>query len=245
MSLLVPTLKEDFVCPGCHHRLSVHADNNCIEGCQCPRWWAEGLVYETFKAATKPLLISFYGPSGVGKSTCFAFARECLNRLKYTAIRLDVALPLRQIQRYGATLFSLKSPGRPELPDDFNQDRKLLEFLAEHYQNNLGTSFKQNLDKIIETSSQNTKLAIVNTDCRNNCYETLKTLGFVFVRIDAPDAILAQRKNLRGDLTPFNGNAAVESISEMRCRYQINNDSGLATLATRVFSVVDAIVATK
>lgn len=251
---------EDARCPDCGHKLSLHTDKGCTDECACPLWWAEGLILERFKATSsifaskqdstiaKPLLISFFGPSTAGKSTCYTFAKERLEQLNYFPVRLDVALPLRQIQKEAYEVFQIEDPGKPDLPENFRQDGKLLEFLAEHFQNFLGSAFTYKFSRIVDStkayiSLQKTPLAVINTDCRNNCYDTLKGLGFTFIRVQTSEAVMQQRKSLRGDATPYSDSSAVEAFDRIQAKYQINNDKGLASLATNVFSVIDALVA--
>lgn len=169
----------------------------------------------------KQFKIAFVGPSGVGKSTAYVFAASYLRDNGYDVWSCNVALPLRKIQKYAYTTFYLRNPGDP-CEFDFRQDGKLLAFLANHFEKQLPDDFKRRFQSIVAYKFSH--LAIINTDCRNNMYPTLKKLGFIFVRIFAESEILAWRRKERDDLTNYDLGATVEQTNTIEVLRTIQNN---------------------
>jgi len=187
--------------------------------------------------ARNALSICFFGPSGSGKSTCFEMARDAmLDRLDLRdgarVHRADVAEPLHDIQRAAYDRLGLDSTG---------QDGRLLSFLADHFGPHLGTAIRSLVDRACE-SRRPCEVAFVNTDCRNNAYDTLHELGFWFVRVAAPEGTVRDRLSARGDTTPHNPSAAVEQIGKIAARWTINNGGSLGELREQVGNVVQAAI---
>lgn len=184
------------------------------------------------------LLLSFVGPSGAGKSTCFAYALSLL-RLGYQVHRLDVAKPLRMMQAYIYTVFGKNSPGQSDDPVNFKQDGQLLQFLAQHFEADLGAHFLKEFTAIVETEKTSPQpLAIINTDCRNNMYALLVSLGFVFIKIEVEPEILKTRRTRRGDLSPYNIQKAIEQCECIQPAYTIKNNHSLEELEKQVHEIV-------
>jgi len=188
------------------------------------------------------LLISFFGPSGAGKSTCFSYANSLL-RLGYQVHQLDVAKPLRLVQKHAYQIFGRDPPGNPDQPAVFRQDGQLLSFLAKHFENDLGAYFLKELAKITEAEKKSQQpMAIINTDCRNNMYELLQTLGFVFIRLDVQSELLQKRQIERGDLSPYHPRKAVEQYNAIKPAYIIKNNGSLRELESQVHEIIIKII---
>ena len=187
----------------------------------------------------RKILISFFGPSGVGKSSCLNFAGKYLESKGCEVFHVNVAYPLRSIQAYAYKVFG---KGK-QCPDDanFKQDGRLLGFLAQHFEDRLGPTFELEVKRVLKDFSGN-NIAIVNTDCRNNAHKTLKRLGFVFVKIDIEHKILKERREKRGDLTPFNHKSLVEQIDKIIPSHTIANDGTLTELKKAVCETLDKIL---
>lgn len=190
---------------------------------------------------SKNLLVAFVGPSCAGKSTCYEYALPELVRLGYLVFRCDVAVPLRRIQQFAYSQFGLKSPGYADVPTEFKQDGKLLSFLAQHFEERLGPRLAFEVENI-QIQNWQEPVAIINTDCRNNAYDSLKELGFVFVWVAASPDNLDKRKTERGDLTPFDPKATVEQIGHIHPKHYIFNNGTLAGLEDSVREVLKRII---
>ena len=190
---------------------------------------------------SKNLLVAFVGPSCAGKSTCYEYALPELVRLGYLAFRCDVAIPLRCIQQFAYRQFGLASPGYADVPTEFKQDGKLLAFLAKHFEERLGPRLAFEVEAI-QTQNHQELVAIINTDCRNNAYESLKKLGFVFVWVGASPNNLEKRRTERGDLTPFNPEATVEQTGHIHPRHYIFNNGTKEGLGDLVREIIRRII---
>lgn len=184
------------------------------------------------------LRISFVGPSGVGKSTAFGLAKEVLEARSFEVVRRDVALPLRQIQNFAYDVFDKASPGEADVPETFKQDGALLQALARHFEADLGPAFSKRMDRL--TGANN--VAVINTDCRNNTYLTLKALGFKFVRIEVSDDVLETRRVARGDLSKFNYQAAVEAYDQIVPTHVITNNGDLNSFQEQIANVINRLI---
>ncbi len=177
------------------------------------------------------MYISFVGPSGSGKSTCFAYVEKYLSAQGFTVLKVNVAHPLRAAQSYCYSIFRKES--QDPLAEDFRQDGALLGFLAAHFEDSLGVLFRERFAEALKGCAAG-KVAVVNTDCRNNTYETLRSLGFVFVRISSREDVLAERRLHRGDLTLFDHNASVEAYDRIVCESVIANNGTREDLDKKV-----------
>lgn len=186
------------------------------------------------------LLISFIGPSGSGKSTCYNFAEKYLSELGYQIFRCDVAYPLRLLQNNAYLFFELGYPGDPYLPDKYKQDGVLLGFLAKHFENRLSICTKNRVKLLL--SYQNRSVCIINTDCRNNAYQDLADLGFIFIKLEVDQGILKQRRLARRDTTNFDYSASVEQFDKITPQLNIPNNGSLENLEREVRSVIDKIL---
>lgn len=188
------------------------------------------------------LLISFTGPSGAGKSTCYKYAENLL-RLGYQVHQLDVARPLRLVQNYAYGIFDKDSPGDPDDPINFKQDGALLSFLAKHFENVLGAYFLKKFTTITAMEKTSVQpMAIINTDCRNNLYDLLDSLGFVFVGLEVRPDILTNRRATRGDLSPYDEQKSVEQYDRIKTSHTISNNGTLEELEKQVHDIILKII---
>ncbi len=188
------------------------------------------------------LFLSFVGPSGVGKSTCYDYAEKFLQEQEFYVYRHEVAHPLRLIQESAYELLDLDPQGNPDDPTCFRQDGALLGFLAEHFGDQLGKVFATDFESCFDSRNPECPIAVVNTDCRNNAYDTLKALGFTFVRLEVDEETLLARRQARGDTSPFNYAALVESTNRIETPYIIFNNGSLDELKISVTKVIDRIL---
>nr|NQU92150.1 hypothetical protein [Bacteroidota bacterium] len=123
----------------------------------------------------KIVKISLFGPSGSGKSTAAELMVKIIEEkyLKYQVILANVAEPLHFIQDLAYRQFGLSNTG---------QDRKLLQFLAQHFEQRLGERCVDRIQQLIGLQPASQNLVFVNSDCRNNAYGSLKNTGFIFVK---------------------------------------------------------------
>lgn len=187
----------------------------------------------------KNLFVSFFGSSGSGKSTCYKYAKSFLSAKGYTCHNLNVALPLRTIQFFAYCAFGKKC--KNPLDPNFEQDGKLLGFLAQHFKERLSLIFEKGIKEHLH-KNDNKKLAIINTDCRNNAYKTLKKLGFVFIKVEVSEKVLMDRRRERGDLTAFDHRSAVEQTNEIKEAYCISNDGTFEELKENIYKTLDKLV---
>jgi hypothetical protein len=197
----------------------------------------------------KHILLSFVGPSGSGKTTAAKFAVEMLREKGICTARLDVAEPLREIQSFAYARFGRPSPGDASKPETFLQDGKLLGFLAGHFENFLQDSFCRRFNKLMKDFSgpftwthvkKKSRNAVINADCRNNSYEYLKELGFIFIRLQISEETRAKRLTRRSDLSK--GVTSIDATDQISESIFINNDDLLSELKDKIGGVITGIL---
>lgn len=148
------------------------------------------------------LKICFIAPSGFGKTT----AIKILSKF-YKIKNIKIAKPLYDMQKYFYKKIKTKMRGE--------QDGELLQFFGlkvrKENSNFLTDVFIESVKKY--NSSQ---IIISNDDCRPPDYQTLKNLGFVFVKING---FCRNRK----DHTRANPNLNLEWKSEIPHNYSVDN----------------------
>lgn len=181
----------------------------------------------------KIIKLSLYGLSGSGKSTAGKIFRRLFRR-RYPEARVinaNVAQPLHRIQDYCYRQFGLPNTG---------QDGQLLQFMAGHFANHLGSACIRRVAKQLQQNSG--QILALNTDCRNNAFADLKQAGFRFVQIQAENRLRRQRLEVRGDRTKFNLDAAVESIDQITPDYTIRNNRDLKSLRSELEGLLDKLI---
>lgn len=148
--------------------------------------------------------ICFLAPSGYGKSTAIEILKN------YFDIKnIKIAEPLYELQNE-----FYKKIG---LDDENKQDGELLQFYGKKIRSidkkYLLNIFKEKLDKC-------TNNIITNDDCRPDDYEYLKSLGFIFIRING-------FKRDRNDITNIDNKNKIEWQSNIPFDYEIDNFGSL------------------
>lgn len=187
------------------------------------------------------LRICFFGPSGSGKSTCFGFAEEAIRERitgELRVVREDVAAPLREAQ-WSMYLKMDMIPSDME-PYQMPQDGMLLSFLASHFESHLGPACARRVGTMSEAFCRH--IAFVNTDCRNNAYESLHNMGFWFVRVKTDEKLIRKRLGERGDTTPYDPKSDVEKIGDIEPHFTVQNDGTLNELQEAVNYAVQGAI---
>ena len=187
-------------------------------------------------------LISFVGPSGSGKSSAARLAANLLEEKGVIAVRKDVAEPLRKIQKNAYQLFGRPDPGHID-SGTFLQDPELLSFLAKHFEAFLGNIFAKEIQRLKLEASEyldaSKAVVFINADCRNNCYQILRNLDFLFIKIETTEEIRKQRLQRRdGKII----SASVDATNEIVTDIIINNDGTLSELKDKINTVVSDIL---
>jgi len=164
--------------------------------------------------------ICFVAPSGFGKSTAIKILKE-----RYNVINIKIAKPLYDLQEYFYKIIEKDITGE--------QDGELLQFL--------GTKIRKEapyylLNKFQEVLQQHTdsNYLITNDDCRPPDYETLKNLGFVFVKING-------FRRDRNDHSIIDANSQLEWQNEIYYDYCVDNTDSLAEYKKNLIALVDII----
>jgi len=188
------------------------------------------------------LRLSFFGPSGSGKSACFGMAEDAIRERAgghVKVYRADVAGPLREIQFVAYRSMGLADPGRGA--EDMPQDGRLLSLLASHFEPHLGRACCSLVDSVSQAHPAR-DAAFVNTDCRDNAYDALHDFGFWFVRVEADADTVRRRVAQRCDLSPYDPGAAVERTGGIRPHLTLRNDGTLGELREAVGRAVQAAI---
>ena len=183
-------------------------------------------------SSQKIFKICFFGPSGSGKSTCAEIIKSKLIQKKWLVKKINVAEPLHQIQKYIYDVFGLANTG---------QDGPLLQFIAKYFESQLGPCFSKKVAEIVEQSC-NCPLVIINSDCRNNSYQYLKSLGFKFIRVATAENNISDRLALRGDTAPAQKNHSVEQTSDIIADYSIDNNDSIDLLSNKIDQLIDSLI---
>jgi len=202
-----------------------------------------GNTLRRFNMERSALKICFFGSSGSGKSTCFEMARgEISDRVGegVRVYRADVAAPLREIQWSAYMKMGLVDP-RENSFEGMRQDGALLAFLAGHFEPHLGKACCAFVEGVSRAHPAR-DAAFVNTDCRNNAYDSLHDLGFWFVRVAADENVMRERLAGRRDITPYDMSAAVEQIDRIEPHWTVENNGTLDELREQVGCVVQAAI---
>jgi len=201
-----------------------------------------GNTIRRFSMEQSEIRICFFGPSGSGKSTCFEFARDAVRgHIAHPPkiVRADVASPLREAQWLVYLKMGLIRGDMMTKPDQMPQDGKLLSFLASHFENNLGPACAAWVESMSEAHRR--CIAFINTDCRNNAYESLHDAGFWFVRVKADEKSIRERLAERGDLAPY-PKSEVERTDGIEPHFTVQNDGTKDELRETVSCAVQAAI---
>jgi len=169
-----------------------------------------------FMSKRKIIKISLFGPSGSGKSTAAELMVKIIEKKypEYQVILANVAEPLYLIQDFAYRQFGLPNTG---------QDRKLLQFLAQHFEQQLGKRCVDRVQQSIGLQPTSQNLVFINSDCRNNAYGFLKNAGFVFVKVYAFSDIIRKRCSGRNDIGKLDFENPVEQTDQIKKDFCIDN----------------------
>lgn len=146
--------------------------------------------------------ICFIAPSEYGKNT----AVEILKK-KYRVINIKIARPLYKLQKYFYDFIDAKMLGE--------QDGELLQYFGKKIR-------QENKDFLLNEFYKELQCyngfdgIITNDDCRPPDYEFLKSLGFIFIKING-------FKRDRIDHTKSNPNSSLEWQHSLPCDYVVDN----------------------
>lgn len=196
-----------------------------------------------FNMEKSELRICFFGPSGSGKSTCFRFAKDAMRERiagEPEVVRADVARPLREAQWSVYLEMGMIPNDMMTKPERMPQDGRLLSFLASHFESHLGPACAGYVEAM--SDGYNGRVAFVNTDCRNNAYESLHDAGFWFVRVMTDERLVRERLAERGDITPYDTRSEVERADRIEPHFTVQNDGTLDELQEAVGCAVQAAI---
>ena len=196
-----------------------------------------------FNMENSGIRICFFGPSGSGKSTCFGFAEDAIRERvdgNPKIVRADVAAPLREAQWSVYLKMSLIPNGMMTKPDQMPQDGKLLSFLASHFEKYLGPTCAGWVESMSKACHGH--IAFVNTDCRNNAYESLHDAGFWFARVMTGEKLVSERLAKRGDIAPYDLQSKVEQTDGIEPHFTVENNGTLDELRESVNCAVQAAI---
>lgn len=191
---------------------------------------------------TKDYKICFFGPSGSGKTTAFKFAQEWFHKEKNLyACQVDVASVLREIQVDVHKHLKLPSSGSFLFPETFPQDAKLMEFLAENYESAMLEVFRTSCNSArLHALIQNRNYVIINTDCRNNAYQVLKELSFIFIKVETEESLRTERLATRKDFSK-SSESSVNCCDQIRENFVLSNNGTLEDFKGAVYNTLNLL----
>ena len=144
--------------------------------------------------------LCFIAPSGYGKTTAVDYIEKT-----YDAKNIKIADFLYEVQNY--------IYGRMDIYTNGKQDGELLQFLGKKVREIDSTFLLRNFqNKVINTNNE----IILNDDCRPKDYEYLKSLGFIFIKLDS-------YSRDRSDITKVDKKNTLEWQELPECDYVISN----------------------
>ena len=166
--------------------------------------------------------ICFLSPSGFGKSTAIEILKK-----HFDIKNIKIAEPLYELQNEFYKMLRKSDEGK--------QDGELLQFYGKKVRsvdkNYLLNTFKEKV--LISNNS-----IITNDDCRPDDYEYLKSLGFIFIKING-------FKRDRNDLTNIDIKNKIEWQSNIPYDYEIDNYGSKLEYEKNLLSIVRYIISPK
>lgn len=146
--------------------------------------------------------ICFIAPTGFGKTT----AANIIAELDRRAINIKIAQPLYDLQHQFYQRLGIDIQGK--------QDGEFLQFIGHKVQREAPEFLADEFEKRL---NRTTTLLVTNDDCRSHNASRLRTLGFIFVKINGFCRI-------RDDHRRLDPNHPVESgIEDIACDYELSN----------------------
>lgn len=164
--------------------------------------------------------ICFLAPSGYGKTT----AVEILSR-SYNTQNIKIGKPLYDLQDYFYEKIQTKLKGE--------QDGELLQFYGMKVRKENPNYLLEDFNKRLELVPFETEI-ITNDDCRPNDYDYLKSLDFIFVKIEG-------YKRDRIDHSHSNPNLKIEWQNEIPFDYVLANLSDLSSYEENILELIKEI----
>ena len=165
--------------------------------------------------------ISFIAPSEYGKNTAVQILKE-----RYNLLNIKFAEPLYKLQSYLYEFIGTKMTGE--------QDGELLQYLG-HKIRKENDRFLLNefLSKFKSIDGQD--IIITNDDCRPPDWQFLRSLGFIFIKING-------FKRNRVDHTKSNPLSHLEWQNQMKYDYEVDNLSTMEVYKENLFSLMKKIL---
>ena len=167
------------------------------------------------------LKICFLAPSEYGKNT----AVKLLSK-RYNIENIKLAEPLYHLQDYFYKFINKKMVGE--------QDGKLLQFLGKKIREEDNSFIINHFKNRLANINPTTKL-ITNDDCRPPDYKNLKTLGFIFIKING-------FKRGRTDHTKSDPTSSLEWQNNIRFDYSIDNLGSIEDYQENLYNLIDYIL---
>jgi|GEM_PF-4478524 len=134
----------------------------------------------------KRLLVGFACPDDQSREKCFKIAERFLDKLGYCVFRHDALYPLRFAQKQLYWSLGLSHCGEPLEPVRFHTDNQFMDFMLEIFEQDLGPALKNKVE-IASLLNEEYRVAVITTDPRSKIYNTMKKLGYFFVRVERPE----------------------------------------------------------
>jgi hypothetical protein len=149
---------------------------------------------------------------------------------------LRLAEPLYQLQ-----MLVYQYAGAP-LPDPQVQDGALLAELAAHLRRISPSALTDHFAARLARCEQGPPAVVVCDDMRGADAEALAGLGFVFVHVQAPASMRAERRRRRGDLTAVDESHPNEAAVASDSTCLIVNDGTLAELELHARALAEELM---
>ncbi|MFW6130211.1 MAG: hypothetical protein ACOC56_03430 [Atribacterota bacterium] len=178
----------------------------------------------------KLIKVAFVGPSGSGKDTSASLLQNFLKEKSIFSLRKDVAAPLHDMQEYIYNTLETKPEGE--------QDTELLAFLAGKFKKDIIRLFHEEIESIKKNIVEKNLydiIAIINSDCRDNAYQSLKNQGFIFVKVSTDYIKRINRVRTRDKIKICKN--SLDSTSKIKEDYIIYNNNSIEDLQQSIIKL--------
>lgn len=174
--------------------------------------------------------VALFGLPGAGKTTSGRCFLESFSRSGFTCTNVKIAEPLYELQ---AHVYEIS--GHP-LVSHYAQDGPLLQDLGLHVRRIDAHALLRHFTRRLETwlASVDEPCACICDDVRAPDAEHLRSLGFRFVEVTAPDHVRAARRAQRGDRARAADEHQLEARPAIEADLSIDNSGTLDQLRTNV-----------
>jgi cytidine deaminase len=177
--------------------------------------------------AKQVVALALFGLPGAGKTTSGRYFSDALSRSGFGCTILKLAEPLYELQAY-----IYEVCGHP-LTSHYAQDGPLLQDLGMHVRRIDDLALLRHFTQRFETwlaSEGSEHCACICDDVRAPDAERLRSLGFLFVEVTAPDDVRAARCAQRGDLVRASEDHYLEARPAIEADLRIENGRTLREL---------------